>query len=344
MKRFSVILSLVVAFYIFKTLYQAGQFKNITNFNKGEVTRIFTNMTGPEDMQVDYATGNLFISATNRREHEVYLPENGIYILNLESENSPVILPNDYVGPFHPHGISIFRDDSLLYVFAVNHNEHGDFVESFLYQNDSLKHLQSYSYKDLCCPNDVVALSSDKFYVTNDHGTKKGFMRIVEDYLRIPAASLFYYNGEAFKEVAGPFLYANGVNMSNDGNYLYLTTTTGASLIVFKRLDDGALIEHSITDLKTGVDNIDVDNEGNLWIAAHPKLLSFVGHASDSLDYSPSQVLKLTPNESQEFEVVEVYMNDGNELSGSSVAVYYGNYVYVGGVFDRKLLKIKLNK
>ena len=152
MKRFFVILILVVGFYILKTLYQAGQFKSIKEHTKGKVTKIYTNVSGTEDMQVDYITGNLFISSTNRRERGVDLPENGIYMLNLDSGNNPKILPTDYDGVFQPHGISLLREDSLLYLFAVNHNTKGDFVESFLYQNEGLKHIKSYSYEEMCCP------------------------------------------------------------------------------------------------------------------------------------------------------------------------------------------------
>lgn len=344
MKRFFVILILVIGFYILKTLYQAGQFKSIKEHTKGEVTKIYTNVAGPEDMQVDRATGNLFISSTNRRERGVDLPENGIYILNLESDGNPKILPTDYEGVFQPHGISLLREDSTLYLFAVNHNSYGDFIESFIYQNEALKHIKSYYFEEMCCPNDVLALAKDKFYVTNDHGTKKGLMRTVEDYLRIPYSTLIYFDGNDYTEVAGPFLYANGVNMSNDGSYIYVTTTTGGSLLVFKRGDDGALEEHEITDLITGGDNIDVDEDGNLWIATHPKLLSFVKHAKDSANKSPSQVLKLIPNANYTFEVEEYYMNDGAEMSGSSVAVYYKNQILVGDVFDNKILRISIKE
>ena len=145
MKRFFGILILVVGFYILKTLYQAGQFKSIKEHTKGEITKIYTNVSGPEDMQVDYTTGNLFISSTNRREGGVDLPENGIYVLNLDSGTNPQILPTDYNGVFQPHGISLLREDSILYLFAVNHNNDGDYVESFIYQNKGLKHIKSYS-------------------------------------------------------------------------------------------------------------------------------------------------------------------------------------------------------
>mgnify|MGYP000167817978 CR=1 FL=1 len=85
-------------------------------------------------------------------------------------------MPNNYDVEFHPHGISLLRKDTTLYVFAVNHNNAGDFVESFMFNNGTLEHLVSYSSPAMCCPNDLIATDIDTFYVTNDHGTTKGFM------------------------------------------------------------------------------------------------------------------------------------------------------------------------
>ena len=220
----------------------------------------------------------------------------------------------------------------------------GDFVESFIFNKGALEHLVSYSSPAMCCPNDLIATDIDKFYVTNDHGTKKGIMRVLEDYLRIPRSSLLYFNGESYARAAGPFNYANGVNMSNDRSRLYLATTTGSSIIVFDVNNDGSLTRKSTTDLGTGVDNIDVDKEGNLWIAAHPKLLNFVKHVKDSTVYSPSQVFKLTPKDNYDFAVEEIYLNDGSEISGSSIALYYQNELFVGVVLDYTLLRASLIK
>jgi len=343
MKRFLVILILVVGFFIVKTLYQAGQFKTIDEHFDGEVTNIYTNMPGPEDMQVDYATGNLFIASATRRKNENSLND-GIYLLNLDSGEVPVLLPNTLKEPFHPHGISLLRKDSTLYIFAVNHNDKGDYVESFRYNDNTLQHMASYSSPEMCCPNDLVATDIDKFYVTNDHGAKKGVMRIIEDYIRIPRSSLFYFDGESFIKAAGPFNYANGVNVSKDKNRLYMTTTTGSSVIVFEINDDATLSRKGTTDVGTGVDNIDIDEDGNLWIAAHPKLLDFVKHSKDSTAHSPSQVLKLTPKDDYTFTVEEIYLNEGSEISGSSVAVFYQNELFIGGVFDRSVIRAMLPK
>lgn len=347
MKRFLVILVLVIGFFLIKTFYQAGQFKTIDSHFNGTVINTYRNMPGPEDMQLDYFSDNLFISAATRRpkgniEQNPNRFRDGIYLLNIEDDQAPELIPNNYQGEFHPHGISLLRKDTTLYVFAVNHNNAGDFVESFMFNNGTLEHLVSYSSPAMCCPNDLIATDIDKFYVTNDHGTKRGFMRVLEDYLRIPRSSLLYFDGESYSKAAGPFNYANGVNMSNDRSRLYLATTTGSSIIIFDVNNDGSLTRKSTTDLGTGVDNIDVDKEGNLWIAAHPKLLNFVKHVKDSTIYSPSQVFKLTPKDDYDFDVEEVYLNDGSDISGSSVALSYRNELFIGVVLDYTMLRATL--
>ena len=97
-------------------------------------------------------------------------------------------------------------------------------------------------------------------------------------------------------------------------------------------------------NLQSGLDNIHVDDEDNLWIAAHPKVLKFIGHAKDSINKSPSQVFKLTPASGTNYTIEEIYLNEGEQLSGSSVAVHYKSDLFVGVVFDYKLLRATLTK
>ena len=90
-----------------------------------------------------------------------------------------------------------------------------------------------------------------------------------------------------------------------------------------------------------GLDNIDVDSDGNLWIGAHPRLLDFLGHAQDPKKLSPSAVVKVTPaGDSTSFETI--YVNTGEELSGSSVAVHDKGRLVIGAVFDPKYLNCTL--
>ena len=169
---------------------------------------------------------------------------------------------------------------------------------------------------------------------------------MAEEYLRLPYSNLLYFNGTGFTKVADGLNYGNGVNTSNDGTLLYLAESTGRDLSTYK-IDskNGALELINNLELKTGLDNIEVDSDGNLWIAAHPKLLSFVGHAKDPNKKSPSEVLKLIPaKDNKSFEVEQVYLDNGEQLSGSSIAVHYKNDLFIGVVFENKLLRVELNK
>ena len=332
----------MVVFFALQTFYRAGQFKSISDKFSGSVTNIYTNVPGPEDMQIDRQTEMIYISATDRRKGNT--PENGIYKLDVNEWAAPQKIATDFKNEFNPHGISIYRADRILYLYAINHSAGGDFVESFVVEDSLLRHRATFQTENICCPNDLVVTDLDKFYLSNDHGAKNGIRRIIEDYLKIPKSSIYYYNGRSFKKVAKPFHYANGINISPDGKKLYLAETTGSAISTFEILDEGNLQQLGSYDTGTGVDNIDVDEEGNLWVAAHPKLLSFVKHSKDSVNYSPSQVLKLIPSGTTDFTRTLVYQNTGDELSGSSVAVELNGELFVGVVFERTLLRARLDK
>lgn len=333
-----------VLYLVGSTLYVAGAFKSITPNVAGPVTEVYTGIYGPEDMEVDESVGRLYISSANRWNTMRGLPAaDAIWILDLDTTASPRRMANTYPGEFHPHGISLLKSSPADLLFVVNHNPSGNYVEEFIIHGDSLLHQRSYSDPSMCCPNDVVGIAPGVFYVTNDHGNAKGFGRTLEDYARLPQASLLYFDSKGFTTAYGGLRYANGVNINSDGSRVYVATTTGRNLLTFERdASTGTLRHLSTLGLKTGVDNIDVDADGNLWIAAHPKLLAFVGHAKDSLKKSPSQVLRLTPREGDVFQVDEIFMDDGTQLSGSSIAVRYKDQLLLGGVFQPRILRITL--
>jgi arylesterase/paraoxonase len=95
--------------------------------------------------------------------------------------------------------------------------------------------------------------------------------------------------------------------------------------------------------LDTGVDNIEIDANGDVWIGAHPQLLKFVGHAGDSSKLSPSQVLRIRQNLSGDYAAEEIYLSDGKELSGSSVAAALENRLLIGAVFESRFLDCRMS-
>ncbi len=79
----------------------------------------------------------------------------------------------------------------------------------------------------LISPNDIVAVGSDKFYVSNDHRYTAGLGQVLENYLKLKLSNLVYYNGSSFIVVASGIGYANGINVSADGQTLYFWTAIG---------------------------------------------------------------------------------------------------------------------
>ncbi len=336
--------------YIF---YVTGQYKMIAPHFAGTCKPV-SGVIGGEDITIHPKTGIALIAASDRRTDEsAEVPTQGaIWAYDLQSpEPRPVKLTDDLTLEFHAHGLSLFPQGEGGTVMAVNHRAGGgafgstdDAIEIFDYANGKLTHRKTVEHELLKSVNDVVAVDGERFYATIDHGYPSGVMRVVEDYGRLPLSTVVYYDGETLKTTeAGTFRYANGINVSPDGLKLYVAATTDGSLSVFdRRIKSGDLSGRRNIALGTGVDNIEIGAKGSLWIAAHPKLFDFLGHAKDADKISPSQVLKLTPN-SYRFDIEEVYLNEGDELSGSSVAAPYGDRLLIGPVFDPKFLDCQLN-
>jgi arylesterase/paraoxonase len=128
-----------------------------------------------------------------------------------------------------------------------------------------------------------------------------------------------------------------------DGKKIYVAAPIARQILVYDRdVTKGTLTKSDEIDTGTGVDNIDVDPEGNLWVGCHPQLLKFLAHAGDEKVNSPSEIIKLTPLGNGKFEQKTVYMNDGSEISASSVGAVYKNILLIGPVFQRHFLMTRM--
>ncbi|MBL7851246.1 MAG: hypothetical protein JNN04_10125, partial [Cyclobacteriaceae bacterium] len=159
MKKMWIVYALLAAvlYAVGSTLIAAGVFKSIEPVAAGTV-QVYEGIYGPEDMDLDEATGKLYISSSNRWKTLRGLPseEDGIWVLDVDSASAPRRMTDTYAGEFHPHGISLFTAGPQPLLFVINHNPQGNFVEVFRISNDSLIHQKSISDPNLCCPNDVV--------------------------------------------------------------------------------------------------------------------------------------------------------------------------------------------
>lgn len=333
-----------VLYFAFDTLLQAGFFKSIQNKTPGSVEQVYRGTWGPEDMDVDYDQGIVYISSANRWKKLAGKEsmDDGIYNMKPNSNLGPKKMAVIGLDHIQPHGISFFRQDSFSYLFVVNHYDGKHTVELLRINGDTLNHQKTFKNELMHAPNDVTARSVSEFYVSNDHGNSSETGKRVEEYLRMPYSYVLHYKDGKFKKVLEGLVYANGVNYSSDGNQLYVTQTIGHELQICD-IDkkNGFLKVQETISIPSGLDNIHVDETGNMWIGSHPKLFDFSGQVKDSSKVSPSQVFMVSQHE-KEWRYELILEDDGDIISASTVAVTMDNSLYVGGWGQDKVIKMGL--
>jgi arylesterase / paraoxonase len=342
----ALLVGLGVAAFILDTLYVAGSFKRIVPHFEGTCRKV--PITGVEDMTAALDDRDLFLSSDDRRAAMAgHATPGAIWLYDLTGETPPRRLTPETVKEFHPHGIGYWPvAPGRGRVFVVNHPDGASMggdsrrhsIEIFDWADGQLVHRSTLSDAALFSPNDIVAVGPDRFYVTNDHGNS-GFARTIEEWFRLARANVVYFDGKAMRVAAEGIAFANGINVSEDGRTLYVASTIGRALLVYDRdPETGVLTNRRDVSLYTAPDNIERAADGHLWIGAHPKLLRLVDHAKDAKALSPSQVLEVTPRPDGSFLTSEIFLDDGSQLSASSVALRSGKHLLVGPVFDDHFL------
>ncbi|MFC1824597.1 strictosidine synthase family protein [Thermodesulfobacteriota bacterium] len=344
------LLILLIGGLIVKTFYDAGEFKEINPHFNGR-HKVISGVLSSEDITIDPKSGMAFISSDDRRVRSRggKSRQGAIYGLDLNFDfntGEPKLrnLTEDFKMEFNPHGIGLWtRQDGRLSLFVVNHSRTGHSVEIFDYRGKKLEHRNRIQGDLMHSPNDVIPVGPKAFYVTNDHGSTTKIGRTVEDYLQLDNSFVLYYDGSHFHKVASGLGYANGINISRDGKMIYVTTTVGQKLHVYHReLKTGDLTPRHSIDLGTGADNIELDEKGQIWIGAHPKLLTFIKHSKNPKVLAPSQVLRVSIEESDQYRIEEIYLSEGEPLSASSVAAPFKDILLIGSVLDPRFLLCKL--
>jgi arylesterase / paraoxonase len=337
------IVAALAAAWVVRLYWLAGEFKRLEPHFAGECTTV-TGATGAEDIVIDHRAGIAFVSATDRRAAKAGRPPHGaIYRYDLADPAHRLLnLTPDASPDFFPHGVSLHVGaDGRATLLVVNHERGRNTIEVFGWDGTTLSHQKTLADPLLISPNDVHALDHERFFVTNDHANPPGWARTIEEYLQREISNVLYYDGARFREAVGGIGLPNGVNASPDGRTLYVASTITGSIRVFD-LDPmhGTLTPKGRIEIGSGVDNIDVDDEGRLWVAAHPKLLTFVRYASDPTALAPSQVFRIEPATRH---VTEVYLDLGARLSGASVGAFHDGRLLIGPVFDPRFLDCRLS-
>ena len=340
---FLLVIVLLIGAFVFYTLSNAGFFRTLENSSDYSIAHIY-DVVGAEDFAISRVDSFLLISSDDRAARITGGErKGGIYFLDLKTDKTaPKLISAGFGKPFFPHGISLVRIDSAQYkLFVINHVEGKHSVEIFQLNGDQLTHEKTLRDELLVSPNDLVAIDAQRFYYTNDHLTDKGFRAFAAKFLGVKDSNVGYYDGQKFSIVAEGFRYSNGINFDKSKNKLYVASMLDFIVKVFDRNEDGSLTFVENVACNTGVDNIELDENGKLWIGCHPNLLAAGGYLKGEKPIAPTEVITIEYNKKGDYKVQSIYINDGKEMSASSVALPFDNKVFVGNVMDDHFMVIK---
>ncbi|XP_078701979.1 serum paraoxonase/arylesterase 1-like isoform X2 [Branchiostoma floridae x Branchiostoma belcheri] len=338
----AVVLLAVVGQHICRFLLALNPFHHTYNHSPGPCQHVAGITTGSEDLALT-SSGLVFISSGPDDKH------GKIFALDLNSPEPQIsqvsIKPESFGDKFAPIGMSVFEDPASkeIRLFVVNFKSFE--VETFRYDSstNTAHHVKTIRHPLITSPNDIVATGLDSFYVTNMSFFSNLVLVSLSILSFLPVSSVTYYeNGEA-RTVADGIKFANGINMSPDGQLIYVASPLGQGIKVYQRQRDNSLKFKNDITLFSGVDNVNVDpTSGSLWIGAHPSLWQAMVGSKVASKSSGSQVFQVKHPESSNPVVTSIYANDGEELSGSSAAVYHNGHLLIGTV-SSKLLHCKVN-
>ncbi|CAK6960478.1 serum paraoxonase/arylesterase 2-like [Scomber scombrus] len=244
------------------------------------------------------------------------------------------------LSSFNPHGISVYTDetDDSVYLFTVNHPQHKSQVEIFRFvEDDTLVHLKTIAHPLLHSVNDIVAVGAESFYATNDHFFTSDVLSYLTIMLGLAWCDVVYYSPEEVRVAADGFLSSNGINISPDKRYIYVSDIIDHEIDVFERQEGEQLVYLKSVAVGSLCDNIEVDHRsGDIWLGCHPngmKLSKF-----DPEDPPGSEVIRIKNINSQQPVVSQVYADNGHVIMASSVAASYEKKLLIGTVFHKALL------
>jgi len=342
-------MAICMLFFAIRFVRTTGMFRAIEEVDAS--CRTIEAVPGPEDIVIDRERGFAFVSATDRRVLRAGGAESetlrgGIYLIDL---NQPVerwtLVPVTPASPrsLRPHGLGLFiSEDGTRSLFVVNHPA-GRSDEVAILDVDRqgrLSHRRTVSDPLMVSLNDVQPVGPDRFYATNDHAA--GTSRALQDFLMLDQTNLVYFDGTRMHVAAKGLTYANGVNVSRDGMEIYVAETLDRALRIYHReIESGDLELTDIVSLEACADNIDVLENGDLLLGAHPKILEFASHAEDPEILSPSQVVEVSRDAAGDWSVRTLYLDKGDEVSGVATAAGYRDMMLLGPVFQSRIMACK---
>ncbi|KAI2628073.1 hypothetical protein GGS26DRAFT_132416 [Hypomontagnella submonticulosa] len=188
------------------------------------------------------------------------------------------------------HTLGIAYDEKTSVLFVTNHRKSGPTIEMFNLDLVAFKakHFRTIRHPLLRSPNSIALINSHELLVTSDHYfqiEKYGILAGLETYLGLPIASVVHVDISPLLEnpaedvratVVAHLPFANGIDFINETTVVAASTSNAAVYFYTISKPDPntasapTLTYKSMVKFPFFVDNIQVSQDGTLFVAGHP--------------------------------------------------------------------------
>ena len=222
-------------------------------------------------------------------------------------ENRPAHLAN-----LHLHAIDAWidpKDSEKLTFFINNHGvPEGDphqvgadsTIEIFETRlgSKTWRHVKTVRHDLVLTPNNIVSTGPRSFYISNDHFHKTSQKRLLP-LIRVPGGESSIVHCDASGatvqciEAASGIKYPNGITKGPESS-IYAASTALGEIKQYHIQADYTLTEGDLVgDVKRPIDNIHVDEKGQIIVATLPKVLAFIDRGKTGKGASAAEVWRV---------------------------------------------------
>jgi sugar lactone lactonase YvrE len=303
------------------------------------VVQATAGVFGPEDIVHDKEAGRLLVSCSDRRGG--YIRQGTIMSYDLVDEslkNMDVQLPDG--AAFNPHGICLQTVEGEQRLYVISHRK--DFekrhdIWQFRVDGHSLvdaKNIAANGKKNVTWPNDIAVSGGGTVFVTNS-ARNAAPSRVLTGLGLANSGSLAMYDNGVWQLVDEGLSFPNGVWA--DARNVYVTTSTGRELFRYDRVIGGVENRRQLAWLRA-LENINSADDGSLLIAARQEKIWYALHTRHHYFRSPSVLYKAKVTNGGDISPMNV--PGINKVDGVSAAIQVGDHVYLGSVFEPRLVKL----